>query len=107
MSFFRQVYAQVQRIPPGKVATYGQIARLCGSPRAARAVGFALHQNPSQSTIPCHRVVNRHGFLSGNFAFGGIASQKMLLQTEGVAVSQDYIVNLAVYGWDEGENAHD
>lgn len=50
MSFYDVVYEQVKKIPHGKVATYGQIACLCGSPRASRAVGYALHFNPIQST---------------------------------------------------------
>lgn len=57
--FFQQVYEIVQKIPVGSVATYGQIARLCGNPRASRAVGYALHVNPLPGKIPCHRVVNR------------------------------------------------
>ena len=56
MSFYDIVYEQVKRIPKGKVATYGQIALMCGSPRASRAVGYALHFNPYPGVIPCHRV---------------------------------------------------
>lgn len=57
MNFYEKVYAVVKQIPKGKVATYGQIALLCGNPRAARAVGYALHCNPEPGIIPCHRVV--------------------------------------------------
>ena len=59
MSFYDVVYEQVKKIPHGKVATYGQIACLCGSPRASRAVGYALHFNPDPKHVPCFRVVNR------------------------------------------------
>lgn len=100
MNFFEQVYQAVRQIPKGKVASYGHIARLCGSPRSARVVGYALHVNPQPGVIPCHRVVNREGYLSGGFAFGGIDVQKQLLENEGVVVDGDYRVDLSIYGWD-------
>ena len=62
-NFYRAVYAAVRRIPAGKVATYGQIAMLAGSPRASRIVGGALHRNPEPGKTPCHRVVFRDGGL--------------------------------------------
>lgn len=101
MSFYDTVYDAVKKIPCGKVATYGQLAFICGSPRAARAVGYALHANPEPIVIPCHRVVNRFGYLAGRFAFGGIDAQKDLLTAEGVEVSDDYIVDLSRFGWRE------
>lgn len=97
MGFFNKVYQIVQKIPYGKVATYGDIARLCGRPRAAREVGWALHQNPHFIDIPCHRVVNRFGRLAPAFAFGGADIQKSLLEQEGVEVGEDYAVDLAQY----------
>ena len=97
MSFYDKVYEQVKKIPYGKVATYGQIAVLCGSPRASRAVGYALHFNPDPQNIPCYRVVNREGKLAPAFAFGGIDEQRARLCAEGVRVV-DYTVDLAVYG---------
>ena len=75
-NFYTRVYEAVSRVPHGKVATYGQIAALCASPRASRAVGYALHVNPLPGEIPCHRVVNRHGGLAPAFAFGGQEVQK-------------------------------
>jgi methylated-DNA-protein-cysteine methyltransferase-like protein len=90
----------VQKIPKGKVATYGQIALLCSSPRASRAVGYALHFNPSQGIIPCHRVVNREGKLAPAFAFGGIDVQKSMLEAENVFVDDNNIVDLKIYLWD-------
>jgi len=95
--FFDHVYYICKKIPPGKVATYGQIAVLAGNPRMSRQVGFALHGNPEPGVIPCHRVVNRFGYLSGAFAFGGIQSQKELLEAEGVDVSEDNVVDLNIY----------
>ena len=97
---FAKIYDVVRRIPCGKVATYGQIARLAGAPRAARQVGWALHVNPEPYVIPCHRVVNREGYLSGSFAFGGIDAQRFLLENEGVA-TENGRVDLARYQWEE------
>ncbi|MBW3082020.1 MGMT family protein [Bifidobacterium phasiani] len=83
--FSARVYEVVKRIPRGKVATYGQVAALAGSPRNARFVGFALHANPEPGVIPCHRVVFRDGSLAPGFAFGGDERQRQLLEEEGVA----------------------
>ena len=98
MSFYDKVYEQVCKIPKGKVATYGQIALMCGSPKASRAVGYALHFNPRPGVIPCHRVVNRFGGLAPAFAFGGIEVQASLLLAEGVEVDENFHVPLDVYG---------
>ena len=100
INFYNKVYETVKRIPKGRVATYGQIAALCGSPRAARIVGSALHHNPQPVVIPCHRVVNRFGGLAPDFAFGGKEVQRDWLAAEGVAVSSDFTVDLSVYLWD-------
>ena len=99
MSFFENVYEAVQLIPRGKVATYGQIARMIGAPRSSRAVGYALHANPRPGVIPCHRVVNREGRLAPAFAFGGPEIQAQLLESEGVEVGEDFIVDLGKYLW--------
>ncbi|NLN03718.1 MAG: MGMT family protein [Clostridiaceae bacterium] len=99
MSFFNKVYEAVKLIPIGRVATYGDIARYVGSPRAARVVGYALHVNPEPNVIPCHRVVNREGRLAPSFAFGGMEVQKALLEAENVEVSDDGYVDLAKYGF--------
>ena len=99
MSFFENVYEAVQLIPRGKVATYGQIARMIGAPRSSRAVGYALHANPRPGVIPCHRVVNREGRLAPAFAFGGPEIQAQLLESEGVSVSADFVVDLDAYLW--------
>ena len=99
-SFYNKVYETVRRIPKGKVATYGQIAALCGAPKASRVVGSALHRNPEPVSIPCHRVVNRFGGLAPAFAFGGQQVQKSLLESEGVKVSEQFSVDLSEYLWD-------
>ena len=99
MSFYDKVYEIVKQIPDGKVATYGQIAFLLGSPRASRAVGYALHFNPNPDKIKCYKVVNRYGNLSKSFAFGGEEEQKRRLEKDGIEVN-DYCVDLSKYQWD-------
>ncbi len=99
MTAFERIYEVVKRIPRGRVCTYGQVARLAGSPRWARAVGYALHQNPEPGVIPCHRVVNREGALAPGFAFGGENRQRELLEAEGVAFLPDGRVDMARHFW--------
>lgn len=103
MSFYDKVYEVVKKIPKGKVATYGQIAHILGSPKAARAVGYALHDNPLPIVIPCHRVVNRFGYLANKFSFGGIDAQKQLLEDEGIEVDINNKVALNKYLWNNAE----
>lgn len=95
----KRIYEAVKKIPKGRVATYGQIAELAGDKKMARAVGNALHKNPEPDVIPCFRVVNAKGQLSGNFAFGGENAQAKLLEADGVKVI-DGKVDLEEYGID-------
>ncbi len=99
MKFFESVYEIVKQIPYGKVTNYGTIARLIGRSDASRIVGYALHANPDNSLIPCHRVVTIKGGLSRAFAFGGIEEHKRLLEKEGVFVGEDNKVDMNKYGW--------
>lgn len=82
----KKIYEAVKQIPKGCVATYGQVAEMAGNPRMSRAVGNALHKNPDPEHIPCYRVVNFRGELSGAFAFGGKDVQKKLLEADGIEV---------------------
>lgn len=82
----KRIYEAVKKIPAGKVATYGQIAELAGDKKMARAVGNALHKNPDPEHIPCFRVVNAKGELSGAFAFGRKNVQADRLTADGVTV---------------------
>ena len=93
----KRIYEAVKRIPKGHVATYGQIAEMAGDKKMARAVGNALHRNPDPDHIPCFRVVNSKGELSGAFAFGGSGAQAKLLLEDGVEVV-DGRVDLRRYG---------
>ncbi len=88
----------VRRIPAGRVATYGQIARLAGMPRCARTVGYAMAacQDPS---VPCHRVVDRFGGTKAAFDTYGPGTQRALLEAEGVSFRPDGTVDLARCQW--------
>ncbi len=94
----KRIYEAVKQIPYGHVATYGQVAEAAGDRKMARAVGNALHKNPDPENIPCFRVVNAKGELSGEFAFGGAGAQAKLLEAEGVIVMEGR-VDLKKYGW--------
>lgn len=79
---YEKVYKLVRTIPKGKVTTYGALGeKLHMSPRV---VGQALHANPYEGDVPCHRVVNKDGRVAPGFAFGGLEIQKKLLEAEGV-----------------------
>ena len=94
MSVFEKIYAVVTKIPEGKVATYGQVAMLAGTPRWARVVGYALHNNPAPGIIPCHRVVNREGRVAEGFVCGGGDAQRDLLEKEGSVFGLDGRIDL-------------
>jgi methylated-DNA-protein-cysteine methyltransferase-like protein len=91
-NFFQRVYQLVRRIPAGKVATYGNVARALET-KDARRVGWALHANRNP-WVPCHRVVNKEGRVAENFAFGGWREQKRRLREEGVEFKDERQVNL-------------
>lgn len=82
--FRNKVYTFAKQIPKGKVATYAQLAKLAGSPGAARAVGMCMKHNPDMKSIPCHRVVASNGALTGYSAGEGISTKKQILEKEGV-----------------------
>lgn len=84
MTFRKRVYAITRLIPKGKVATYGQIARLAGSHKAARAVGLCMKENPYAPRVPCHRVVGSDGSLTGYSGKFGLKGKRTLLVSEGV-----------------------
>lgn len=99
MGFKEKVIHIVNSIPYGKVTTYGTVATLAGIPRGGRLVGGILHFNIDDA--PWHRVINRHGFISTKCLDHPRELQKVLLEQEGVAVSQDFMINLRKYGWFE------
>ena len=81
--FFHEVYQVVASIPEGSVMTYGMIAAILGRPRASRIVGYAMHDAPSESNLPCHRVVSKDGRLSPESIFGA-GVQRRKLEAEGI-----------------------
>lgn len=99
MDFYKRAELVCRQIPYGKVATYGQIALLCGKPRNSRQVGYALNHRVTGEDIPAHRVVNAKGYLSGAAAFRTPGLQRELLEAEGVEVLEDLTVNLQLFGW--------
>ena len=96
--FATRIYEVVRSIPKGCVMSYGQVARMAGNPRGARAVGFVLHRNPEPGVIPCHRVVFRDGSTCTGYAFGGPEVQRELLRAEGVQLLEDGRVDMEKHG---------
>jgi len=99
--FFEQVYALVRLIPNGRVTTYGSIARCIGSPQSSRMVGWALNAcHGKEPIVPAHRVVNRLGLLSGKVHFQGVNVMQQLLESEGVIIKDDKIIDFDRLYWD-------
>ena len=90
-SFKEKIYSLTKQIPRGKVATYGQLAKLAGSPGAARAVGMCMKTNPNAPIVPCHRVVAADGSLTGYSAGEGVSTKKEMLLKEGVMFRGDKV----------------
>ena len=98
-SFYERVYAAARKIPEGKVATYGQLALLAGSPRASRVAGSAMAacRDPS---VPCHRVVDRFGGTKKAFDDYAPGTQRAMLEAEGVGFLSDGRVDLERFRWE-------
>ena len=96
--FKNKVYKICRSIPRGKVATYGQLAKLAGKQKAARAVGVIMKNNPNAPAVPCHRVLASDGKLTGYSGIGGIAQKKKILLDEGVCFKNNQ-VNLSLSQW--------
>lgn len=96
--FKEKVYEITRKIPKSKVATYGQIAKMVGNKKAARAVGALMRANPHAPQIPCHRAVSSDGSLTGYSGKGGIRKKKQMLLNEGV-VFKNNKVNLKISGF--------
>lgn len=99
MDFYKRMEKACRMIPCGTVASYGQIALLCGKPRNARQVGFALSHNRLEGGIPAWRLVNSNGYLAGAAAFHYPDTQNILLMEEGIAVSPENRVDMKKYQW--------
>jgi methylated-DNA-protein-cysteine methyltransferase-like protein len=100
-SFFERVYEIVRMVPYGKVTTYGAIARFLGSANSARMVGWAMNNSHGVvPPVPAHRVVNRNGYLTGKMHFATPNEMKQLLESEGINVKDDKVVNFLTHFWD-------
>ena len=99
-AFFEQVYAVVQKIPQGRVTSDGAIARYLGHPQSARMVGYAMNASHYRPELPAHRVVNRNGLLSGKHHFPGSKLMQQLLESEGITVKNDQIIDFKDFFWD-------
>jgi methylated-DNA-protein-cysteine methyltransferase related protein len=97
-NFFDRVYKVVAKIPYGKVATYGDIAEACGTRGGARTVGWAIN-GASVNGLPCHRVVNRFGALTGRMHFGDPDLMEDMLRSEGIEFDKEGCVVLEKYIW--------
>jgi len=99
--FYENVYDVVRQIPVGRVTSYGAIARYLGSPQSSRMVGWAMNNAHNQQPyVPAHRVVNRQGLLTGKVHFGGPDVMQELLESEGIEVVDDQIIDFQKYFWD-------
>jgi methylated-DNA-[protein]-cysteine S-methyltransferase len=87
----QDVYVLLSKIPSGKVSTYGDIARALGHPKAARAIGRIIANNPNPISIPCHRVVKSNGEIGG-FAYGE-QMKREILEKEGIKFQNRIVEN--------------
>lgn len=97
-NFFARVYAMTEKIPRGRVATYGQIAVLIGAPGAARTVGWALHSLPDGTKVPWHRVINSQGRISISGKYSA-EEQAARLRAEDIPVDKFLHINLEKFQW--------
>jgi len=95
-NIYHRIWEIASRIPAGKVATYGQIARICGD-CTARMVGYAMASLPENSPVPWQRIINAQGKISQR-SYGG-ALQRHLLKEEGIQFEQNGQIDFELYGW--------
>ena len=104
-TFFGKVYEVVKKVPYGRVTTYGAIAEYLGTRGSARMVGWAMNASHTDlQNVPAHRVVNRNGVLTGKHHFGGPKVMQQLLESEGINVLDDRIINFEKHLWDPSMN---
>lgn len=98
-NFFERVYVIAKQIPYGKVTSYGAIAKALGTARSARMVGWAMNAAHGKEDVPAHRVVNRKGLLTGKFHFDGTNLMQQLLESEGIEVVNNQIIDFEKHFW--------
>ncbi|CAD0003488.1 MGMT family protein [Flavobacterium chungangense] len=98
-NFFEKVYTIARQIPYGRVTSYGAIAKALGTARSARMVGWAMNACHNMEDIPAHRVVNRKGLLTGKHHFHGTNLMQQLLESEGIEIVNNQIINFEKHFW--------
>ena len=98
-NFFERVYTVARQIPYGKVTSYGAIAKVLGAARSARMVGWAMNASHNLEDFPAHRVVNRKGLLTGKHHFDGTNLMQQLLESEGIEVIDNQIIDFEKHFW--------
>lgn len=99
-TFFENVWDVARLIPKGRVTSYGAIAKYLGTPKSARAVGYAMNACGGQKPkVPAHRVLNRNGMLSGKHHFGASDIMQKLLEKEGICVKNDKVIDFEALFW--------
>jgi|TARA_B110000908_G_scaffold6243_1_gene7945 methylated-DNA-protein-cysteine methyltransferase-like protein len=97
--FFDKCYEVVRQIPFGRVTSYGAVARYLGAAKSARMVGYAMTASHNKD-VPAHRVVNRKGLLTGKHHFEGTNLMQQLLESEGIQVKENQIIDFESVFWD-------
>ena len=98
-NFFEKVYEIARQIPFGRVTSYGAIAKHLGAAKSARMVGWAMNGSGKDESVPAHRVVNRNGVLTGKHHFDGTSLMQQLLESEGVIIEDNKIMNFEAIFW--------
>ena len=99
-NFFDRVYEVVKQIPYGRVTNYGSIAKYLGSAKSSRAVGYAMNASHNIADVPAHRVVNKVGLLTGKHHFFGSNLMKDLLESEGIEIIDNQVIQFDSLYWD-------
>lgn len=99
LNFFERVYEVAKKIPYGRITSYGEIAKYLGAARSARMVGWAMNASHNDDTVPAHRVVNSKGILTGKHHFDGTNLMQQLLESEGVIIENNKIMNFEELFW--------
>ena len=99
-NFFQKVYKVAAQIPYGRVTSYGAIAKYLGAARSARMVGWAMNGAGAIEDVPAHRVVNKIGLLTGKHHFEGTNLMQQLLESEGIKVIDNQIIDFDTHFWD-------
>jgi len=105
-NFFERVYEIAKLIPYGRVTSYGAIAKCLGAAKSARMVGWAMNAAHNNNDVPAHRVVNRNGLLTGKHHFDGTNLMQQLLESEGIDVIENQIINFDQFFWDTFKELH-